>query len=79
MKNPKKMICNAPKKSNHCLTKCGHGVPHDRERERDACHLITELCTAGLGIFKVKCRPATAKEIEDYEETKLKENRNLNG
>jgi len=53
-------ICNNKRKSNHCLTKCFHGVPH----QSDGCKKII-TCSLGKGIHKVKCRPLLKKELKN--------------
>ena len=67
----KLIICNAPKKSNHCLKHCFHGVPHEQEREKDACHTHLEFCNGSNGgILKVICRSLTKEELKEYESRK---------
>ena len=60
------MICSARKKNRHCLTECFHGIPHEKERERDACHLSQEICKIQKGIIKVTCRHLNAKEKKEW-------------
>lgn len=55
------VLCTIPNKHKHCLEKCFHGNPHQKEREKDACHLNKELCTI-KGIYKVICKRLTKKQ-----------------
>lgn len=59
-------ICNRKRKVEHCHTHCYHGKPH----AADQC-TTDEVCHIGIKSKKgiiVKCRPATKKELEQYEE-----------
>lgn len=57
MKKKKKVVCNIPIKGEHCLNHCFHGVPHEKETGKDACHLNYEFCNAHKNrkITKVIC------------------------
>ncbi len=60
------VVCNTPKKSDHCLTQCRHGKFHTKEVGRDGCH-HPEFCSLSLsGIRKVKCKSLTKKEQKEW-------------
>lgn len=66
------IICNAPKKSEHCLTQCKHGKLHEKERGKDACH-HPEFCSlSDSGIKKVKCKPLTKKLQKEWVKEEMK-------
>lgn len=59
------VICNTPKKSNHCLKDCIHGRLHEPDTGTDSC-LKPQFCSLSLaGIRKVRCKKLTKKEIEE--------------
>lgn len=60
------VICNVKKRVDHCNIMCLHGIPHEKETERGACHNKTEICTIHKGIVKVKCRFLTIKEKQKW-------------
>ncbi len=58
----KAVICNVPKKSEHCLTQCIHGRLHENEPGKESCAKL-EFCSLGLsGTRKVKCKHLTKKD-----------------
>ncbi len=65
------MICNAKKKFDHCLTYCTHGIYHEKEVGRDACHNNTEICKIQPRIVRVTCRHLTAQEKRDWIEKEI--------
>ncbi len=60
------MICTARKKFKHCLTNCFHGTPHEKESERDACHLKSEICKIQPGIVRTTCRHLNMQEKKEW-------------
>jgi len=68
----KVIICNTPKKSNHCLTQCRHGRFHAKEVGKEACH-HPQFCSLSLsGIRKVACKPLTKKAQKEWVKNELK-------
>jgi len=69
-KSKKQVLCTRRNKVKHCLTHCFHGIPHEREREKDACHLSTEMCSIS-GIFKVTCKLLNKKQRVEWIEKEM--------
>lgn len=67
------VVCNTPKKSDHCLKQCQHGKFHTKEVGRDACHNNPEFCSLSLaGIRKVVCKSLTKKQQKEWVENESK-------
>jgi len=64
----KAIICNAKNKSEHCLTVCFHGKPHEQTGEKkNACHTKKIHCNLMEGkATSVICRKLFVKEIEYF-------------
>ena len=60
------IICNARRKYDHCRLLCLHGVPHEKEGIRGACHTVDEICKIQKGIVNVRCRPLNKKETKEF-------------
>ena len=73
------IICNVPKKSDHCIRICLHGVPHEKTNERkEGCHLHLQFCNlGGSGIRKVQCRLLTEAEKDFFHQKFLKRRNSL--
>ena len=60
------VICNAKKKSKHCLTKCPHGRHHIKETGSESCN-IPQFCSLSLsGIRKMVCKPLSKQAQKEY-------------
>ncbi|MCP4374052.1 MAG: hypothetical protein GY797_38995 [Deltaproteobacteria bacterium] len=67
------MICTGTKGKGHCVTHCFHGIPHEKERERDACHLNSEICDIlKPKLVRVTCKPLNKKQREAWIEKEIK-------
>lgn len=71
----KVVICNVPKKSDHCLTQCFHGKLHEKETGKENC-TKPEFCSLGLsGIRKVKCKNLSKKDQKIWVKEQLNESK----
>jgi len=61
------LMCNAQKKSDHCLNQCLHGKPHEHEKERDGNCKNPSYCTLSKSksIIKVKCKILNKRQLKE--------------
>jgi len=64
----KAVICDAKKPSEHCKTRCVHGIPHmPIENLRGSCNISKDHCNLMDGrAGQVVCRKLTKKEIDHF-------------
>jgi len=62
------IICSAKLKSQHCLTKCFHGIPHEHDSERDGNCRNPSSCALSKAkhTITVQCKKMTKKQLKEY-------------